>query len=71
MSNKVFNKKLPHRCEYCIHGIGSQYSDEILCIKRGITAAGDSCRKYKYDPLKRQPLRQKIADNYSPEDFSV
>lgn len=71
MSNKVFSKKLPRRCEYCIHGMASEFSDEILCLKRGITHAGDSCRRYKYDPLKRQPQRQKLADNYSPEDFSI
>ena len=37
MSNKVFSKDLPRRCEYCIHGIASEFSDEILCLKKGIT----------------------------------
>ena len=69
MSNKVFNKKLAHYCEYCIHSINSEYSNEVLCKKRGVTDRKDSCRKYKYDPLKREPATAKIADNYKPEDF--
>lgn len=71
MSNKHFNKELPHCCEYCVHGNNSEFSGEVICIKRGVTDAKDCCRKYKYDPLKREPARQKISDNYRPEDFSL
>lgn len=46
-------------------------NNEILCIKHGVTELRDSCRHYKYDPLKRVPERIKIADNYKPEDFSL
>lgn len=69
MSNKHFNKKLEHHCEYCVHGVVLDYSKEILCKKKGITDATDSCRKYKYDPLKREPKKLKISNNYNPEDF--
>lgn len=71
MLGKVFNKKLPHYCEYCVHGNCSEFSNEVLCIKKGITNRKDSCRHYKYDPLKREPIAPKIADNYNPEDFSI
>ena len=69
MSKKVFNKKLQHRCEYCVHGTLSEFANEVLCKKKGITSIQDSCRHYKYDPLKREPAKAKIADNYKPEDF--
>ena len=69
MAEKVFNKKLSRRCAYCVHGKGSDFSDEILCKKKGITEAQDCCRHYKYDPLKREPERAKISENYSKEDF--
>ncbi len=69
--SSVFNKNLPRSCRYCIFGKDSLISDEVLCIKRGVTAAGDYCRHYKYDPLRRVPMRAKIADNYKPEDFSL
>lgn len=71
MSEKAFNKKLPPSCSYCVHGNPSAYGNEILCLKRGITEKRDHCRKYKYDPLKRQPEKAKIADGYSPEDFEL
>jgi len=71
MGNNIFNKSLPKRCEYCVHGKKFDFSDEVLCPKRGITTVNDTCRKYKYDPLKRTPLRQKPSDNYKPEDFSI
>ncbi|MEE1075455.1 MAG: hypothetical protein U0K93_08260 [Acutalibacteraceae bacterium] len=69
MSNKLFNKKLEHHCEYCVYGTNSEFSNEVLCLKRGVTDAKDSCRKYKYDPLKRLPPKAKISNNYNPEDF--
>ena len=71
MANKVFDKKLTHHCEYCVHGKPSAFSNEVLCKKRGITDRYDSCRHYKYDPLKREPAKPEIADNYSAEDFSL
>ena len=67
----IFNKDLPHACSYCVYGRESLFSGEILCSKRGVTSVRDSCRKYKYDPLKRVPERVKISDNYKPEDFSL
>ena len=71
MALKGFNKKLQKSCLWCIHGIKSEYSDDIFCKKHGVTTRADSCRHYKYDPLKREPLKAKVADNYSPEDFSI
>lgn len=71
MAEKAFDKKLPHSCEYCVYGEQSSYTNEILCKKQGITGFRDSCRKYKYDPLKREPMKAKIADNYSSEDFEL
>lgn len=68
---KAFNKSLPKSCEYCVHGSRSSYTKEILCRKRGITELRDSCRHYKYDPLKREPKKVKLADNYSPDDFKL
>lgn len=62
----IFNKDLPHACSYCVYGRESLFSGEILCSKRGVTSVRDSCRKYKYDPLKRVPERVKIRTIISP-----
>lgn len=71
MSLKGFNKKLPKRCEYCLHGRNSDFSDEVLCLKKGITTRHDHCIHYKYDPLKREPSSNKPSYNFNPEDFSI
>lgn len=69
--NKVFNKKLPRSCSYCVYGNVSEYSNEVFCKKHGVTSNRDYCRHYKYDPLRRQPETVKPSDNYSAEDFSL
>ncbi len=69
MSDKIFNKRIEPKCEYCVYGIPLDYDNEILCRKRGITENDDYCRRFKYDPLKREPRKEKISDNYNPEDF--
>ena len=66
-----FNKKLQHSCAYCVHGRKSEYGDDVFCKKRGVTDSKDYCRHYKYDPLKRQPLNIKPADNYNADDFKL
>lgn len=71
MAKKVFNKKLPQRCEYCLYGNRSQYANEVICKKRGITDVADSCRHYKYDPLKRVPKDNSVQNTFSAEDFSI
>ena len=66
----LFNKNLPPACQYCVYG-KTQPTKEVLCIKRGVTELRDSCRHYKYDPIKRVPAHSELADNYSPEDFML
>jgi hypothetical protein len=71
MPKSVFNKKLPRSCEYCVYGNRLDYANEILCKKHGVTEFRDSCRSYKYDPLKRTPKLAQISNNYKPEDFKL
>lgn len=71
MPKSVFNKKLPRSCEYCVYGNKLEFANEIICKKHGVTELRDSCRGYKYDPLKRTPKIQTISDNYNPEDFKL
>ena len=32
--------------------------DTMLCVKAGVVDASFSCRKFRYDPLKRDPKRR-------------
>ena len=61
----IFRDDMEPLCAYCKHG--SQISvDRVACIKRGIVLLYGSCRKFSYDPLKRQPERPRKL--YAPED---
>lgn len=68
----LFRKKIDRACAYCIHGAKID-EDIILCAKKGIKMPDDSCRKFKYDPLKRTPKKAKPLDfsKYDTEDFSL
>ncbi len=71
MSKKLFDKNLQKKCEYCLNAQPIGNDGEMVCKKKGIVNSDDFCRGYKYDPLKREPKRQLISDNYSPDDFKL
>lgn len=68
----LFRKKIERSCAYCVHGacIGE---GQILCAKKGVRTPDNQCRKFKYDPCKRIPLKAKAFDfsKYDHEDFSL
>lgn len=71
MSKSVFSKDISPACGHCIFGKTSEYSDEIFCLKHGVTERNDACRHYKYDVLKRTPNRIKPVSDFKPEDFEI
>jgi hypothetical protein len=68
----LFRKKIERSCTYCIHATRLE-EDQILCAKKGMKCAGDKCRKFKYDPTKRIPQKEKALDfsKYDEQDFSL
>lgn len=71
MIQKLFNKEQIKRCDTCLYGELAQDNTSILCEKKGLKEPDGFCKKYKYDPLKRVPLKQIIDTDYSPEDFML
>ena len=68
----LFRKKIERSCSYCQYG--AQLEDDIvLCSKKGLKGIGESCRRFKYDPLKRVPRKAKALDftKYKEEDFTL
>ncbi len=57
----LFEKDMDPRCAYCSHG-ATLDEDHIMCIKKGIVSAAGSCRRFRYDPLKRVPPKPLNAD---------
>lgn len=68
----LFRKKMQKSCSYCT--FGTQLDDTtVLCTKRGIMPIYKACRKFKYDPCKRVPLKAKAPDfsRFKKEDFTL
>ena len=68
----LFRKKIERSCTYCLYGTKLE-DDQILCSKNGMRGIDESCRKFKYDPLKRVPVKAKAMDfsKFQDEDFSL
>lgn len=68
----LFEKNIEPRCAYCKHG-AKLGEDRIMCLKKGIVGAAGSCRRFKYDPLKRVPPKPVSADfsHLKEEDFAL
>lgn len=50
----LFRRDIPKCCAYCEHAVPLDSAD-MLCRRRGVVGAGYNCRRYRYDPTKRQP----------------
>ena len=60
----LFRKNIEKSCSYCAHAANTIDSTYVICSKKGFVPCDHSCRKFKYDPLKRVPVKAK------PKDFS-
>jgi len=71
----LFYRNITPSCSYCRLG-SSIGNGEIACLRRGITSAGGSCRRFVYDPLKREPespsvLNKKQREEMCEDDFTI
>jgi len=58
-------------CEVCAHGILTADRENVLCVKTGVRLLDSHCNKFKYDPLKRIPLRRPTKSEFSEDDFKL
>ena len=68
----LFRKNVVKKCAYCVHA-GQANDGKLLCPKRGFVSADGSCRRFRYDPLKRTPQKQKAKNftAFTEEDFRL
>ncbi len=52
---KRYNAEIERFCKYCAHAAALSDPDQMLCRKHGVVDAGGCCRRFAYDPLKRDP----------------
>ena len=65
------NRKIEPKCEYCIYASVPNDRSEALCLKEGIMDLDNSCKKFKYDPLKRIPHKIAFQSNFTEDDFKL
>ena len=67
----LFKKKIERSCDYCLYGTKLEDA-QVLCAKKGVVSCG-KCRRFRYDPIKRIPLKAKAIDfeKYDQDDFSL
>ncbi len=71
MSDPLFRKNIEPRCAYCAQ---SRPLDEnaVLCRKKGPMPVTESCRSFRYDPLRRTPPKPAVLkDNFTAADFAL
>lgn len=71
MSDPLFRKNIEPRCAYCAH---SRPLDEnsVSCRKKGPMAQTDSCRAFRYDPLRRVPPKPAaLRTDFTDADFAL
>jgi len=68
----LFRKDIEPRCAYCRYA-GMLSASEVTCAKKGVVSAEGSCRRFKYDPLKRVPPKpaRLMLRNVKDEDFQL
>lgn len=72
MALKIFNKSIEPRCAFCEFGSPIGEGQTVLCRKAGgIMQSYSKCKKFKYDPFKREPRVISFSGDFSKEDFSL
>lgn len=71
MSLPLFRKNIEPRCAWCVHS--RPLDDEsVNCQKKGPVLQTESCRSFRYDPLRRVPPRPaKLKNNFTAADFAL
>ena len=68
----LFRKKIEHSCAQCVYGVKLD-DDTVLCSKKGVRSILGRCCRFRYDPIKRIPKKEKAPDfrQYDSDDFKL
>lgn len=72
MALKLFRGKTEPQCACCEFAEITEDGDVALCRKiGGIMQLHSKCKKYKYDPLKREPKKVMFTSDFTKDDFDL
>ena len=62
MANKAIAETIERYCVFCEYGTpmptDKDGNETVLCSKKGVVRGKTVCRKFSYDPLKREPAKR-------------
>lgn len=64
-----FDEEIEVSCQYCRYGF--DFDGAAVCRLGRSRNPDGSCRKFQYDPLKRQPYAPPPLREFDPEDFKL
>ncbi len=71
MADSILGSGHDPSCAICEYGRPSADAQRVLCKKKGVTSPSFSCKKFKYDPLKREPYRAPKLPVFDGSEFSL
>ncbi len=66
----LFSSDIRKICALCENSVPVD-EETVLCRKKGPVGALDTCRRFKYDPLKRTPSAPAELKEFSEDDFKL
>ena len=58
-------------CEYSVPAPSDKDGNEyVICSKNGLVREGSCCRKFSYDPLKREPKKRRALPETEAVDIN-
>ena len=70
MSEELFDRSITPKCVYC-EFCGDKSESGTVCERTGKPLTDEVCRHYRYDPLRRSPVKRPRLPELSPELFSL
>lgn len=67
---KLYGQNITPSCEICERSKISA-DNTLSCSIKGAVLQTDKCRRFKYDPLKREPRLPKELESFDNDDFSL
>ncbi len=67
---QLFGKNISPSCDYCRYSFQKD-SGIVICSSGNSAGIHGACRKYEYDPLKREPRTLPPMPQFTADDFKL
>lgn len=61
----------PPSCALCEFGRWDRAHSAVLCSEKGVMDPAAHCKRYRYDPFRREPRKRPPLPEFDPKDFSL